>query len=660
MNKEVLDWYERGKMRFSQLYSGPLDLSKAITGNWERMEEKLPGTILDATNDYKPEFVNYLKAAHINTFHVVFSVGFNIEAEKIQRDLLRPLVEKCHQCGIKLIAYLDSVNIFWVSLFESHPEAKNWLQVDKDGNPVQYGEPKGNPWRYRACLNNPNWIEYRKKIVKMAIDMGFSGIYLDNPYINMSACYCSYCRDKFKKYCREKLAKEHDLPTQPNWSDSVWQAFIKFRYETLSSGLIQYRKYIKSVNPQIAFTFNTSPPTTLIPVTERTMHGVNVCTVAKIADFLYFEIDGTFPRVEDGRLISNIESLKYGISATKGKNIVCKMYLPEKFFPTATQVKLAVAEVSSLSCAYNVHNLTFMENQSLLKVAKTREALGQYFGFLEKNENCYVGTRSIADVAVLYSQPTQDWYCNDREEHDYPHCRGLDQALIDSHFLFDIIHDEDLTENILSKYKTLILPNVVCMSQDQIEQIEKFVEKGHGLVATAETSLYNENYRKRNDFGLARILGMHYGEKIFKPIKSKYGQGRVVFFPGSPGKDYWLKRDPRDLELIREAIDWVVEGSISLLIEAPKTVSINLWEQNERIIVHLVNYDRDEKTDKMRVVDNIKMQVSISTGVKDIFLISPDFEARKNLQYEVISRGENKCVEFTIPKVEIYSLVIIG
>jgi len=135
MDVEVPNWCARGKVRFGQLYSGELDLAKGIAGNWEWTFKKLPQVIMDTVNGYRPEFVEYLKDVHINAFHVTFSNGFGIEAEKKQQERLYPFLKKCHQYSIKVIAYLDSVNIFWTSFFRDHPEAKDWLQLDKEGSP---------------------------------------------------------------------------------------------------------------------------------------------------------------------------------------------------------------------------------------------------------------------------------------------------------------------------------------------------------------------------------------------------------------------------------------------------------------------------------------------------------------------------------------------
>ena len=55
-----------------------------------------------------------------------------------------------------------------------------------------------------------------------------------------------------------------------------------------------------------------------------------------------------------------------------------------------------------------------------------------------------------------------------------------------------MVHDRLLDAGHLARFKTLILPNIAALSDEQCRQLRAFVERGGGLVATYETSLYDE------------------------------------------------------------------------------------------------------------------------------------------------------------------------
>jgi hypothetical protein len=54
----------------------------------------------------------------------------------------------------------------------------------------------------------------------------------------------------------------------------------------------------------------------------------------------------------------------------------------------------------------------------------------------------------------------------------------------------------------------LLLPNIAMLSDKQCQQLRDYVRAGGSLMASFETSLYDENLKPRDEFGLAELMGV--------------------------------------------------------------------------------------------------------------------------------------------------------
>jgi hypothetical protein len=83
-------------------------------------------------------------------------------------------------------------------------------------------------------------------------------------------------------------------------------------------------------------------------------------------------------------------------------------------------------------------------------------------------------------------------------------------------------HDGLLDAPHVEPFRTLILPNIAALSNEQCNQIVSFVNRGGSIIATYETSLYDEWGVRRGDFGLASLFGVSFGGQTEGPMKNSY------------------------------------------------------------------------------------------------------------------------------------------
>jgi hypothetical protein len=86
---------------------------------------------------------------------------------------------------------------------------------------------------------------------------------------------------------------------------------------------------------------------------------------------------------------------------------------------------------------------------------------------------------------------------------------GLYDALLSGRFAFDYVHEDRLDPERLNKYRALLLPNVAMLSDRQCQQIRDYAYSGGSVMASFETSFYDENMKKRTEFGLSDLLGIN-------------------------------------------------------------------------------------------------------------------------------------------------------
>ena len=124
---------------------------------------------------------------------------------------------------------------------------------------------------------------------------------------------------------------------------------------------------------------------------------------------------------------------------------------------------------------------------------------------------------------MVYSQQTGTYYGGEQkrrrvEEHEL----GMYQALVEGRIPFEMVHDQMLDPDQIDRFKLLILPNTAALSEAQCEQLRGYVKRGGSLLATFETSLYDEWGRRRKDFGLSDLLGVTFAGSVDRDIKNSY------------------------------------------------------------------------------------------------------------------------------------------
>jgi hypothetical protein len=634
----------------------------------------------DDVNSYSDDVIEIAKRLDANLILLSFTGTSGEDKERWNWRLIKPFVQHAHDEGLLVSFYMKLTNINWKPMFHERPESQGWLMRYADGSPALY---QGSPDRYMGCLNNPSWRQHLKDMIATAVEYEPDALFYDNCFVPRAlagsgddeaaakgwACYCDVCREKFREYTLRKLGWECELPSPPKWDDPIWQAFVEFRDEYFVDAMTMVVDYAHELRPDIVVYPNVAVPW----MGGGGAKGSATHMIADKVDLILLERRGA-PRLESPpaggmpRAINAVVDWKYG-TRVKSTPIWYRQNKPGSHTPD--QMKIGLAEASAFNGATH-HIMAALFTHEHIKA----DIINHFYTWLQKHERFYVDARPVADVAMHVSTPTINWYYPDqvaRGAAELPQSiPGLAQALVELHVPFNVVLDDDLTTD--HGYRVLVLPNSACMSDSDAEGIRSFVENGGGLVATGDTSLYDERYRIREDFALAEVFGVHHGQAVTGIVKNEYGKGRCAFLPGHPDERFWHQGISTDLALFQEAMGYVLDGDRQIEIDAPTTVVMNVTEtaDGDTTLVHLINYDVQlTETQKAFGIDEVPpvtstlarrvldMPVTLrkpdNRAVKRVRLYSTDLDKGLDLDFEESDRA----VSFEIPVLWIYDVIAV-
>ena len=134
----------------------------------------------------------------------------------------------------------------------------------------------------------------------------------------------------------------------------------------------------------------------------------------------------------------------------------------------------------------------------------------------EKYEKILAKPVSMANVGVLYSAGSMRHPPNSKPRRWEQGYVSTCNVLTNRQIPYSIILDDDIANAafLIKNFKTLLMFDQYNVSDQQIKAIREFVLQGGNVIASGETSLYDEVGKKRANFGLSDLFGCSYqGEK---------------------------------------------------------------------------------------------------------------------------------------------------
>ncbi len=475
------------------------------------------GRLLDETVDYGADVV-VPNAGGIVSWYPT-ALPFQTVNPYLEGDFLGDMTREAHRRGLKVWARLD-LSKTDERVFERWP---GWFRQDPEGKPLR-------SWNMvQTCFNRPYWQEKNFEILEEILDRYEVDGFFYN-WFRYLWCFCPECHAAFRDATGLGLppaamwdearrsvtvTRMYDGLLQPSMDDpELWRAFVRFRYDAVGSYARRVRDFIHARRPEVVLALHHDLSSDF-PEGIREA-GWDGRQLADAADVISVESFDRLARPQPKYPYWPGEQARLGRGLKPNRPTVVLLTYSEIFASRRTaqppaQLGLDLMQIAAHGGSPNMGlSGTFEQNDR-----KALPVVKQVFGHLAKHADAYADLRSIAEVALLYSQSTADYYGGDdpmgRCIRDY---RGFYEALTEAHLSFDPVHEGALTAELLAsgRYRTLVLPNVACVSDDQARALDAFVRDGGHLIATFETGLFDEVGVPRGRFAL-ECLGRRPREK---------------------------------------------------------------------------------------------------------------------------------------------------
>ncbi len=404
------------------------------------------------------------------------------------------LVQGCRKMQMAVIARTDP-HATWDDVYHAHPD---WIAVDSKGQKRRHWS---NPELWVTCALGPYNFEFMTEVHEEIMKLyQVDGIF-SNRWAGHGICYCGHCATNFKSFSGVEL---------PQTSDSrnpAYRKYTQWRIHRLKELWSLWDQTIRKIRAASRYIPNGFPD--------------NVVTGA-LADIFFTDHQGrsgVTPIWSNGKRAKELRATM-GMKPLGG---IFSIGLEEPHrWKDSVQSEAEVRIWAAEGTANNMRPWFVKFSGTLYdrRWLKVVERIYQWHYFAEPYLR---NVASLARVAMVYSEQTNRYYGGERwQERSDGHGLGMYHALIEARIPFEMVNDRLLDAEHLKPFKLLILPNIAALSEVQCEQLRQYVQRGGGLVATFETSLYDEQAERRRDFGLADLFGVSYNDRIEGPMKNSY------------------------------------------------------------------------------------------------------------------------------------------
>ncbi len=471
---------------------------------WDQPFRIIQTNLRETDGALDPErLVRQVQAMHANV--LLFNVGgimafyptglgYQLKNTYMKDDILGEVLAAAHRENIRVIGRFDFSKAA-PAAFEDHPD---WFWKTTQGQPVIYNGV------YHTCINGGWYREYALEILKEAL----SRYELDGVFFNMfryqvrdyslnyyGVCQCENCKRLFKAMYGARL------PLQEDWSNPVFLKYAEFRRRTCEDVALQIMKTVKETRP-----------------------AVGVMMRYDGSDLIRWEVNRSLDRALPEWGHWSGEQAKWAAAFGKGRPFCSTtthfIDIPYRFVAESAACQaLRLAQQLAEGAQLDYYLLGTLDQED----TKSYAVVEEIFQYQQANQELYSGLVSGAEVALFYADKNIE-YADGFNMMTVPF-RGMYRILAEAQIPFDLISDRRMNDSdiatCLRRYKVIILPNAVRLTEHECRVLDDYVRQGGRLIATYGSGLQWELGEFSTRFGL-ESLGVQELQEVRANMRSSY------------------------------------------------------------------------------------------------------------------------------------------
>ncbi len=403
------------------------------------------------------------------------------------------LVKGSRKLKMSIIARTDP-HATWQNVYDAHPD---WIAVTADGEKRRHW---AKPDLWVTCALGPYNFEFMTQVHKEIMERYEPDGIFSNRWAGSGICYCEHCRENFKAF------SEMELPLSTNPSDMVFQKYSKWNIARLKELWLLWDDVIRKKKTTSRFIPNGFP--------DKVITG-------QLSDIVFTDHQArsgyTMPW-SNGKVAKELRA-SIGMKPLGG---IFSVGVEEKYrwkdsVQSDEEIRIWVAEGTA-----NGMRPWFTKFSGVLYDKRWLATVDNIYQEHYRNERYLRNTAPLARVGMVFSEQTGNYGNEAWQQKSGDHEMGMYQVLIEARIPFEMVNGRLLDAEHIKPFKLLILPNISSLSNEQCNQLREFTRNGGSLLATFETSLYDEKGNRRDNFGLADLFGVSYAKQVDGPMQNSY------------------------------------------------------------------------------------------------------------------------------------------